>query len=133
MLGLRVFTHSLRVVIFNLIMQALRPAYFYSVNRKSKMESRADYSHLDHIKVRQETLLPANRWTQPTPEEVSKVLSLAGLNGCGAAELLGLSIQGAGSSRSSRTLRRWTSGDTKIPYAPWAVLVHKAGFGIIWE
>lgn len=97
------------------------------------METRADYGVLNSVKIRPETLTPANSWTQPKPEEIKKILELAGLTGGDAAELLGLTPQGNKNGRGSRTVRRWTAGDISIPYAPWAILAYQAGFGVIWK
>jgi len=63
-------------------------------------------------------------WVQPTPAEVRTVLKIAGLSCAHAARLVGMS--------DSRVIRRWKSGESKIHYAPWAVLCEAAGFGHIW-
>ena len=82
--------------------------------------------------MRKECLLPADQgWECPTGDEIRRVLKLAGLSGSEAAKVLGLHTS---SSRNSggRTIRRWTSGETAIPYAAWAILCDLAGFGQIW-
>ncbi len=61
--------------------------------------------------IRLECLKPAERWAQPTGEEVREVLRLAGLTGGKAAKVLGLGPKG------DRTIRRWVGEDTPIPYA----------------
>jgi len=66
----------------------------------------------------------AHGWVQPTPAEVRTVLQIAGLSSAQAADLVGVS--------DSRVIRRWKSGESKIPYLPWAVLCETAGFGRIW-
>lgn len=52
------------------------------------------------------------------------MLSMAGLTGGDAAKLLGIS--------DGRTIRRWTGGDSPIPFAAWAILCEAAGLGMIW-
>jgi len=47
-----------------------------------------------------------------------------GLTGGEAAKLLGIS--------DGRTIRRWTGGDSPIPFAAWAILCNVAGLGLIW-
>lgn len=51
--------------------------------------------------IRLECLKPAERWAQPTGEEVREVLRLAGFSGSKAAKALGLGAKG------DRTIRRW--------------------------
>jgi len=84
------------------------------------------------IQIRPETLRPASAWEQPTKDEVRELIRLTGLTGAEVAALLGLTAQGNKSGRGSRTVRRWTAGDTPIPYPAWAILAHQAGFGLIW-
>ena len=59
--------------------------------------------------IRLECLKPAERWAQPTGEEVREVLRLAGFSGSKAAKALGLGAKG------DRTIRRWIGEDTPIP------------------
>ena len=84
------------------------------------------------IHIRPETLRPAAQWEPPTPDEIRELIRLTGLTGGEVAAVLGLTPQGNKSGRGSRTVRRWTAGDTPIPYAAWALLAHRAGFGLIW-
>lgn len=83
------------------------------------------------LKIRKDTMQPANKWHKPTPEEIRELIRMTGLHSAEVAELLGLTPQGNKSGRGSRTVRRWTSGDVPIPYAAWAILAHCAGFGVI--
>jgi len=76
--------------------------------------------------IRLECLRPADRWTQPTGEEVREVLRLCGFTGARAARALGLGLKG------DRTVRRWIGEDSAIPYAAWAILCSLAGLGSIW-
>lgn len=76
--------------------------------------------------IRPECLRPAERWVQPTGEEIRAVLRMAGLTGGKAAKMLGLGPQG------DRTIRRWVGADTPIPYAAWALLCDFAGLAAIW-
>lgn len=76
--------------------------------------------------IRSECLLPfAKGWEPPTPNEIKLILSKAGnLTGRDAGDLVGV---------TPRTVRRWIGEpDKPIPYACWAILVEKAGFGRIW-
>ncbi|KGP23797.1 transcriptional regulator [Xanthomonas citri pv. fuscans] len=77
--------------------------------------------------IRLECLLPAERWTQPTGEEIKEVLRLAGFTGRKAARALGLGANG------DRTVRRWIGEESAIPYAAWALLCDFAGQGTIWK
>lgn len=78
--------------------------------------------------IRAGCLRPADAWVQPTGEEVREVLRLAGLSGGAAAKFLGLSEKTGG-----RTIRRWVSDPTDMPYAVWALLCDRAGLGRIWQ
>lgn len=80
--------------------------------------------------IRPECLRPAHDfWVHPKPDEVREVLRLAKLSGSKAAKLLNL---GSGET-GSRTIRRYTGGEAKIPYASWAILCEVAGLGRIWR
>lgn len=84
--------------------------------------------------IRLECLRPADGgWVQPTAEEVRELLRIIAdrkgitkFTGGQASKFLGLGPGG------DRTIRRWTGGDTPIPYAAWALLCHEAGLGAIW-
>lgn len=87
------------------------------------METRVPYGA---PAIRAECLRPfADGWLQPEAGEVRAVLSMAGLTGGEAAKLLGIS--------DGRTIRRWTGGDSPIPFAAWAILCNVAGLGLIWD
>ena len=77
--------------------------------------------------IRLECLKSADKWVQPTGEEVRAVLRLAGFTGSKAARVLGLGLTG------DRTIRRWVGEDTPIPYPAWALLCCYAGLGLIWK
>lgn len=77
--------------------------------------------------IRASCLQPASSWKQPTGEEVREVLRLAGFTGSQAAKVLGLT------NRGDRTIRRWVSEESEIPYAAWALLCDFAGLGAIWR
>ena len=80
--------------------------------------------------IRPECLRPARDfWVHPKPDAVREVLRLAKLSGSRAAKLLGL---GSGET-GSRTIRRYTGGEQKIPYPSWAILCEVAGLGRIWR
>ena len=87
----------------------------------------ADNRDMNIISIRSECLKTATEgWAQPTGLEVREVLKLAGLTGGSAASFLGLGKGG------DRTVRRWISQETKIPFAAWALLCDLAGLGRIW-
>ncbi len=71
--------------------------------------------------IRETALLPFADpgYTKPTPDEIRAALSMAGLSGNGAAQLLGLS--------SGRKVRAWTSGESDMPYSAWRLLLQAAG------
>lgn len=78
--------------------------------------------------IRPGCLLPApSGWLQPTGEEIRQVLRLAGFTAGQASRELGLGAKG------DRTIRRWISEDSAIPYACWALLCDCAGLGRIWK
>lgn len=88
------------------------------------METKELYGDKNAEPIRPICLRPFKEWEQPLPSEVRSAVKLAGLTGSELASLVGIT--------SSRSVRRWVSGDAPIPYAAWAILCHKAGFGIIW-
>ncbi|EML4687854.1 hypothetical protein U4W25_25635 (plasmid) [Citrobacter amalonaticus] len=51
--------------------------------------------------------------------------------GVDASKYIGLPSE-TGRGKGSRTFRRWCK-EGGIPYAAWALLCYKAGFGVIWE
>lgn len=82
---------------------------------------------MNNANIRLECLRPAERWTQPSGEEIREVLHLAGFTGGQAARVLGLGTKG------DRTVRRWIGEQSAIPYAAWAILCDFAGLGAIWK
>ena len=81
---------------------------------------------MEQIHIRPQCLTRyANAWQQPSPEEIREVLRRARLTGAKAAELLGIA--------DGRTIRRWTGGNSVIPYSAWAILCEVAGLGKIWQ
>lgn len=75
--------------------------------------------------VEPESLRPfKNGWVAPSGPVIKAVLQEARLSGRKAADLVGIT--------DDRTVRRWTSGETTIPYAAWAILCAAAGHGQIW-
>lgn len=94
------------------------------------------------MKIRPECFLPASDgWLRPSGMEIRKILTEIGqlndlidksgnprpLSGSETAKLLGLGPTGG------RTVRRWTSEDSDIPFAAWATLCAAAGYGHIWK
>ncbi|WP_456301586.1 XRE family transcriptional regulator [Paraburkholderia tropica] len=78
------------------------------------------------VEIRDECLQPAIYWSRPTGAEVQEVLRIAGFTGRLAADYLDLS------DKSGRQIRKWISGETRIPYAAWALLCFAADLGNIW-
>ncbi|CAE6850463.1 XRE family transcriptional regulator [Paraburkholderia aspalathi] len=79
------------------------------------------------VEIREECLRPAIHWSKPTGAEVQEVLRRAGFTGRLAADYLDLA------DKSGRQIRKWISGETRIPYAAWALLCYAADLGNIWE
>lgn len=83
---------------------------------------------MEEVTIRSACLQPASsQWEQPTGEEIREVLRLASFTGGRAARELGLGAKG------DRTVRRWISGESSIPYAAWALLCDFAALGTIWR
>ena len=77
--------------------------------------------------IRTACLQPATDWARPKGQEVAQAVRLAKLTAKQLAVYLGLGSQGG------RTVRRWISEESKIPYASWALLCSFAGLGEIWK
>lgn len=77
--------------------------------------------------IREQCLLPAERWEAPIAAEVREILRRANLSGGAASRFLGMGEKG------SRVVRRWAGGEADVPYSAWALLCHRAGLGCIWE
>lgn len=58
-------------------------------------------------------------WEAPSKEQIRAFLSQFGLSGSAVGNLVGV---------KSRQVRRWTSGDSEIPYSAWMLLAEKVGF-----
>lgn len=82
------------------------------------------------MSIRLETLSAGESWVPPTGSEIKELMHVAGLTSNELALLVGLSTDVK--APGNRTVRRWTSGEAKIPYAAWALLAHAAGLGMIW-
>lgn len=77
--------------------------------------------------IRLECLRSAPTWQKPTGEEIREVLRRAGFTGSDAAKCLGLGVKG------DRTVRRWVSEESVIPFTAWALLCDFAELGQIWK
>ena len=53
-------------------------------------------------------------YSRPLPTEIKSALSAARLSGAKAGRLLGV---------NDRTVRKWTGGEQKMPYAAWRLLL----------
>ncbi|KGW11404.1 putative transcriptional repressor protein korC [Burkholderia pseudomallei MSHR4000] len=80
------------------------------------------------LEIRPECLQPARHWAEPTGAEIQEVLRRTGFSGRAAEAFLGMSSKSDG-----RSVRKWISGESSIPYSAWALLCHVAGLGAIWE
>ena len=61
----------------------------------------------------------APEYQPPTPEEISMLIDYVGLSSAELGKELGIS--------DGRTVRRWKSGQAVMQYAPWRLLLAKAG------
>lgn len=77
------------------------------------------------------SLKPASQWVPPAPEHVRVVVEATGMTDRQVGEFLGL--KPSATDRGNRTVRKWKAGKAPIPYAAWALLAHKAGYGVIWD
>lgn len=94
------------------------------------------------VKIRPQTLSSfGDSWMQPNGLEVREILKLCDLTGNDAAALVGV--------KDGRTVRKWMSFDpaavaeakaagkkhnmTPIPFAAWAILAERAGYGLLWD
>src|SRR5258708_3709822 len=93
-------------------------------------ELRKSTNMSDVVTVRPECLRRADDgWERPTGAEIREMMRKADLTDSKVAKLVGVSVQSAG---GSRRVRKWTSEESEIPYAAWALLCHAAGLGMIW-
>ena len=53
-------------------------------------------------------------YSRPSPADIKSALSAGGLSGAKAGRLLGV---------NDRTVRKWTGGEQKMPYAAWRLLL----------
>jgi len=70
--------------------------------------------------IRPETLLcygDAN-YAEPTTDDIRAALTIKGLSGSEAGELLGV---------NGRTIRKWTGGEQAMPYSAWRLLLLYSG------
>lgn len=79
-------------------------------------------------KFNPELLRSGADFIQPTAAEVTAMLKECRFTVSDAASFLGLSPK-----TGKHTVRRWISGETNIPYAAWALLAYKAGYGVIFD
>jgi len=62
----------------------------------------------------------AEEYQTPKPEEVKEVIRMIGLSGSDLAKKLGI--------KDSRTIRKWSGGESGIPYLAWRSMLYLAGF-----
>ncbi len=77
------------------------------------------------LDLRPVTLLSFNKgWQPPTTDEIRTVLKYIDMSGGEAASRVGV---------NSRTVRKWTAGETTIPFAVWAIFVEMTTGELIWK
>jgi hypothetical protein len=87
------------------------------------METKPSYLQ-SGVAIREGCFLPADSgWLEPTGVEVVALMDKAGVSEAGFAKKIGV---------DARTMRRWRSGETQIPFAVWARLAFLAGYGDIY-
>ena len=82
----------------------------------AKIEYKRVRSSRDFPGVRPQVLLEFSDpdYASPTPDEIKRVLTANGLSGSRAGDLLGV---------NSRTIRKWTGGEQRMPYSAWKLLL----------
>ena len=82
----------------------------------ARKEYKRDRSSEDFPGIRPQVLLDYSDpdYVSPTPGEIKRVLASNGLSGSKAADLLGV---------NSRTIRKWTGGEQRMPYSAWKLLL----------
>ena len=83
-------------------------------------EQPGTYSVPGRVEIRPECFLvyDDDRYQAPTPEEVREALRRVSLTGAAAGRVLGV---------SGRAIRRWTGGESDIPYSAWRLLLLETG------
>lgn len=89
------------------------------------MELQALYSQHPMVEIRESCFTPAAEgWTAPTPDELQTILARVKWSAANLQTMLGV---------TDRTVRRWLSGESEMPFAPWCILAYQAGYGEIWK
>lgn len=69
--------------------------------------------------IRPECENPASLCPQPTPDEVRALIQILGMSNAQVARFVGVN--------DGKQVRRWKSGETKIPFAIWGILMAASG------
>lgn len=89
------------------------------------METQAIYGVKTTVSIRESCFLPvAEGWTAPTTDELETMLVMVRWKAGDLMRILGV---------TDRTVRRWLSGQTEIPFAAWCIMSYQAGYGEIWK
>ena len=82
----------------------------------AKNEYKRVRSSGDFPGIRPQVLLDYSdpNYVSPTPDEIKRVLTSNRLSGSSTADLLGV---------NSRTIRKWTGGEQRMPYSAWKLLL----------
>ena len=86
-------------------------------------EDRATYEVPGRTEIRHGCRLPfANPgYLKPTTDEIRAVLRMGNLTGSAAGRLLGV---------NGRTVRKWTGGESDMPYSAWRLLLIHNGLAL---
>ncbi len=89
------------------------------------METQAIYGVKPTVSIRETCFFPASEgWTAPTANELEAMLMLIRWKAGDLVRILGV---------TDRTVRRWLSGQTEIPFAAWCIMAYQGGYGEIWK
>lgn len=91
-------------------------ANYRKVTVPKNIKYRSDNSNSRIAGVKPESFLEYSHpeYEDPGPDEIREVLSYGNLTGSAAGNLLGV---------NSRTIRKWTGGEQKMPYSAWKLLL----------
>jgi len=89
------------------------------------METLAIYSNKPVVEIRESCFYPAAEgWTAPEPDELQTMLARLKWSAANLETVLGV---------TDRTVRRWLSGTSAMPFAAWCIMSYQAGYGEIWK
>lgn len=105
----------------------LKPYQAYKVKQwHAENVANAKISSHERLGIRPECFRKFPEWERPTPEEVKIMLNATGLKQNQASVYLGLK------GDDGRAFRRYTGGESAIPYACWVMLCLYVGIERFW-